>query len=55
MGNKCDKVDERTVSEDLGRKWCRDNGGIPFYETSAKEDIKVGDAFYQMIERALEN
>jgi len=44
IGNKCDMMDERTVSNEEGKKLA-DEYGIPFFETSAKNDINVETAF----------
>ena len=35
------------------RQWCRDNGDIPYYETSALENISVDNAFVEMAKLAL--
>ncbi|XP_068090839.1 ras-related protein Rab-8B-like isoform X1 [Hyperolius riggenbachi] len=44
LGNKCDKEDEREVSKERGEKlaW---QYGIPFFETSAKENTNIDEAF----------
>ncbi|GAB5370423.1 hypothetical protein AAMO2058_001491700 [Amorphochlora amoebiformis] len=48
VGNKCDLVDERVVSQSAGQslasKW-----ECPFYETSAKEQINVDIAFHDLV------
>lgn len=35
------------------RQWCRENGDIPYYETSALENISVDNAFVEMAKLAL--
>ncbi|ONI01967.1 hypothetical protein PRUPE_6G169600 [Prunus persica] len=47
LGNKID-VDggnSRAVSEKKAREWCASKGNIPYFETSAKEDYNVDEAF----------
>lgn len=46
VGNKCDKVSERTVDFSRAQEWCEADGGkIKVFETSAKEGVMVDDAF----------
>eukprot|EP01025_Chloroclados_australasicus_P036249 TRINITY_DN3690_c0_g1_i1.p1 TRINITY_DN3690_c0_g1~~TRINITY_DN3690_c0_g1_i1.p1 ORF type:complete len:237 (-),score=15.95 TRINITY_DN3690_c0_g1_i1:276-896(-) len=52
--NKIDKQD-RAVSERKGKQWCVQHGNIPYFETSAKENINVEAAFFQIARTALEN
>ena len=54
FGNKLDKESDRQVSKDDAEKWCAENSGIPYYETSATENVSVEDAFLCMVKRALE-
>jgi Ras-related protein Rab-7A len=53
LANKADKESERVVSIEKGMKWCKDNGGLPFYEVSAKEATKVKEAFDLIAEKSL--
>ncbi|XP_058479097.1 ras-related protein Rab-9A-like [Solea solea] len=52
IGNKLD-VPERQVSGEDARKWCRENGGHPYFETSAKDATNVALAFEEAIRRIL--
>ncbi|XP_063781058.1 ras-related protein Rab-10-like [Pseudophryne corroboree] len=49
LGNKCDMEDKREVSKERGEKLAWEYG-IPFYETSAKENINIENAFYRLSE-----
>ncbi len=44
VGTKCDKIEKRRVSYERG-KALADEHGWPFFETSAKENINVTEAF----------
>ena len=35
------------------KQWCRENGDIPYFETSALENISVDNAFVEMAKSAL--
>ena len=54
MGNKCDMPD-RAVSSEEARSWCKENGDIPYFETSALENTAVDDAFLKVVKKALDN
>ncbi|KFK32858.1 hypothetical protein AALP_AA6G296000 [Arabis alpina] len=57
IGNKTD-VDggnTRVVSDKRAVEWCASKGNIPYYETSAKEDINVDEAFLGVAHKALSN
>ena len=47
VGNKCDMEDKRVISHARG-KALADEFGIPFFETSAKANVKVEDAFFSI-------
>ena len=53
VGNKCDIENKRQVSFQQGKELA-DEFGIPFIETSAKDDINVKDAF-MMITKNISN
>lgn len=53
IGNKLDKESLRQVSFEDARKWCKANGDIPYFETSALENISVDHAFVEMAKSAL--
>ncbi|XP_051117369.1 ras-related protein Rab7-like [Andrographis paniculata] len=57
IGNKVD-VDggnSRVVSERTAREWCMSKAGIPYFETSAKENYNVDAAFFKAAQTALAN
>jgi len=47
IGNKCDWEEKREVSTEKGEDLARELG-IPFIETSAKSNVNVEKAFYQL-------
>ena len=47
LGNKCDMEDSRAVTREQGEKLALEYG-IPFMETSAKANINVEEAFFQL-------
>ncbi|XP_078371271.1 ras-related protein Rab-9A-like [Oculina patagonica] len=50
LGNKID-VNERVVSQEEVHRFCKDMGGIPYYETSAKDATNVDVAFNAAVKR----
>lgn len=50
LGNKVD-VENRQVSLDEAREWCRANGQIPYFETSAKDSTNVEPAFHEAVKQ----
>lgn len=53
IGNKVDKEPERKVNAAEAQAWCKENGSMPYYETSAKENVSVEDAFVEMAKMAI--
>jgi Ras-related protein Rab-7A len=54
LGNKADLAKtKRQVAEAKARNWCKCKNDIPFYETSAKENIMVEQAFGTVARNAL--
>lgn len=45
IGNKVDLTDNRRVSTADGQRFCKDNGNMLFYESSAKNNFNVEQAF----------
>ncbi|XP_057312892.1 ras-related protein Rab-10-like [Hydractinia symbiolongicarpus] len=52
LGNKCDMEDKRMVNKEKGEGIAREHG-IRFYETSAKDNICVEEAFMQLTQDIL--
>eukprot|EP00058_Branchiostoma_floridae_P015359 XP_002600847.1 hypothetical protein BRAFLDRAFT_121119 [Branchiostoma floridae] len=50
LGNKCDMADREVATEQV-EAWCRENGDLPLYETSAKDAINVDTAFTAAVRR----
>lgn len=50
LGNKID-VNERAVSQEEAHHFCKEIGGIPYYETSAKDATNVNVAFNAAVKR----
>jgi len=50
LGNKID-VNERVVSQEEAHHFCKEIGGIPYYETSAKDATNVDVAFNAAVKR----
>ena len=48
-GNKIDMEEERKVKTEEGKKLA-DEFGLPFYETSAKNDININETFENLVE-----
>ncbi|XP_009074846.1 PREDICTED: ras-related protein Rab-10-like, partial [Acanthisitta chloris] len=53
LGNKCDKESERVVPKQKGEKLAWEYG-IPFFETSAKDNVNIEQAFSVLTKEILE-
>ena len=53
LGNKIDKEPDRKVDTKKAQQWCKENGDILYYETSAIEGISVNEAFIEMAKMAI--
>ena len=42
------------IQTEEAQAWC-DRAGLPYFETSAKENTNVGEAFVRVVQRALES
>lgn len=51
LGNKSDRENERKVATSKAQQWCKNHGNIEHFETSAKENQNVENAF-QVIAKA---
>eukprot|EP00826_Nyctotherus_ovalis_P054897 TRINITY_DN723_c0_g1_i15.p1 TRINITY_DN723_c0_g1~~TRINITY_DN723_c0_g1_i15.p1 ORF type:complete len:207 (+),score=77.79 TRINITY_DN723_c0_g1_i15:129-749(+) len=54
VGNKADLTMERKVPHEKAVKWCKENGELDHYETSAKTAINVKEAFEGIARKAAE-
>ena len=54
LGNKCDLEDERKVKQEDVEKFCEENN-MEYFETSAKENINLNEAFYKIVELILKD
>jgi Ras-related protein Rab-7A len=52
LGNKADKPN-RIVTQEQAKKWCDDHSSIPFYETSAKMNQGLEEAFENIARLAM--
>jgi len=48
IGNKCDRTEDRKVSESKVKQYCAQKGNIAYFETSAKDKINVEKAFEEV-------
>jgi Ras-related protein Rab-7A len=54
LGNKCDRETERKVTKVKAENWCQNNGNYSYFETSAKDNISVQEAFEKITTLASE-
>ena len=45
LGNKCDKENERKVQDSKIKQYCETKSHMPYFETSAKDNTNVDNAF----------
>ena len=45
LGNKCDKENEIKVPYNKIKQYCESKGNLPYFETSAKDNTNVDNAF----------
>ena len=50
IGNKVD-LGQRVVRRETAEEWCSQNANMPYYETSAKDNINVEKAFVSAAEK----
>ena len=48
IGNKCEQSDERKVQDSQIKQYCESHNNIPYFETSAKNDVNVEKAFEEI-------
>ena len=53
VGNKCDKENLQVNEEEI-REFC-ENNDLMYFQTSAKEDIKIREVFYELGRKIKEN
>lgn len=52
VGNKVDLGDvARSVTTEDIKQWCGYHGNPPYYETSAKTDINIGEVFKEAVQQ----
>ncbi|KAL0219762.1 hypothetical protein P9112_005415 [Eukaryota sp. TZLM1-RC] len=54
LGNKIDIQQNRSVSNKRATAWCQSKGDIPYFETSAKENYNIEQAFQTVAKMALQ-
>ena len=53
IGNKIDRQTDRVVTQKRAHQWCQSKGGIPYFETSAKDACNIEEAFATVARVAL--
>ena len=52
LGNKSDKEDERKVPDTKIKQYCETKNNMPYFETSAKDNLNVDKAFTEIAQLA---
>ncbi len=52
LGNKCDMTSSREVETQMAIDFCKENGNMPFFETSAKIDSGIQEGFIEVLKQA---
>ena len=55
LGNKADRDLERKITTVKAMNWCKTSGDMPYFETSAKDQTNVDEAFEIAAKLALKN
>ena len=54
IGNKIDKEGNKSIINSRAQLWCSKHGNIPYFETSATENVSVEEAFFKVAKLAFE-
>ena len=54
LGNKSDQENEIKVTKEEIDAYCKEHNNMPYFATSAKEDINLEEAFNQVADLAIE-
>lgn len=52
IGNKTDLKNNRIVQKNTAMMWCKKNGNIPYFETSAKDNEGIEEIFNYIANKA---
>lgn len=47
IGNKTDLLEQRVVDQNRAKAWCAEIGNVPYFETSALNNVMVEEAFLE--------
>ena len=53
IGNKVDMESDRKVPAARPQAWCKENDDMPYFETSARENVSVSEAFIEMVKKGI--